>query len=172
MYWPRLRLTKEEEKYVSKYYSPDSRNTVKRRIYNGYLALTATARQPTFGFQIARRSRVACITASGDLTQFRLQLQDASGEQYFPDPVSASNIFGGFNLLPPSANYAASPFTDALGFPCTFAPYVFEPNIVLDPNQVLNLIGQGVVPYAGTSYRIDVCFHVWEFPAFYGTSPT
>ncbi len=172
MYWPRLKLTEEEKKYVSKYYSPDSRYKVLRRIYSGYLSLTDVNRQPTFGFQIARRSRVFGVTASGDLTQFRIQLQDSSGEQYFPDAVSAANIFGGFNLLPPSANYAASPFNESVGFPFTVCPYNFEPNIVLDSNQVLNMIGSGVTPYGGTSYRMDVCFHVWEFPAFYGTSPS
>ena len=171
MFWPRLQLTAEEKKYVSKYYDPNSKFKVYRRIYNGFLDLTSVARQPTFGFQIARRVRVFGMTASGDLTQFRIQLQDSSGELYLPDATAASNIFGGYNLLPPSANYPASPFTRRVGFPMTFAPYIFEPNIVLDSNQVLNLIGQAVTPYDGVSYHMDVCFHVWEFPGMYGTSP-
>lgn len=172
MFWPRLQLTAEEKQYVSKYFDPESKYTVKRRMYSGFLTLTNVQRQPTFGFQIARRVRVFGMTASGDLTQFRIQLQSSSGEQYLPDAIAAPNLFGGYNLLQPSAFYPPVPFTKSVGFPITFAPYIFEPNIVLDPNQILNLLGQGVMPFAGTNYRMDVVFHVWEFPGMYGTSPT
>lgn len=166
MFWPRLQLTAEEQKYVSKYFDPAKSRGVVRRTYNGQLVLSSVQRQPTFPFQIARRARVFALTASGDLTQFRIQLQDSSGEQYFAEPVAASNVFGGYNQMPGSAIYPN--FTQVLGFPFTTCPFVLEPNIVLNPNQVLNLIGDAQANYAGTNYRMEVCFHVWEFPGFAG----
>lgn len=171
MFWPRLRLTKDEQTVVSKYFDPDKPRKVKRTVYNGSLTLNAVQRNPIFPFSIARRSKVMAMTASGDLSQFKLQLQDSSGEQYFPDFVSSANVLGGFNLLPNSVNYPVSPFTVRVGLPLTLAPLVFEPAITLDPNQVLNLIGEAMAPYAGVDYTIEVCFHVWEFPGYYGTSP-
>lgn len=171
MFWPRLRLTKDEQTVVSKYYDPDKPRKVKRTVYNGSLTLDEVNRNPVFPFSIARRSKVMAMTGSGDLTQFRLQLQDSSGEQYFPDFVSSPNVLGGYNLLPNSAAYPPSPFNRRLGLPLTLCPLVFEPAITLDPNQVLNLIGEAMAPYAGVSYYIEVCFHVWEFPGYYGTSP-
>lgn len=172
MFWPRLQLTEEEKKYVSKYADPKTgRRGVLRRIYTGTLALNVVTRQPVFALGIARRTRVFGLTASGDLTQFRIQLQDTSGEQYLPDFSVASNVFGGFNLLPPSTNYP-QPTMGAFncGTPLTLAPFVLEPNICLDANQSLILSGIGVTPYDGTDFFMEVCFHVWEFPLFYGTS--
>jgi len=166
MFWPRCQLTAEESKYVSKYFDPEKRRNVVRRVYNGSLTLNSVTRQPTFPFQIARRARVFALTASGDITQFRIQLQDSSGESYFAESVAASNVFGGYNQMPGSAIYPN--FTQVLGFPFTLSPFVLEPNIVLKPNQVLNLVGEAQAPYAGTAYRMEVCFHVWEFPGFAG----
>lgn len=166
MFWPRCQLTADESRYVSKYFDPDKRRHVIRRTYNGFLDLTAVTRQPVFSFQIARRCRVFALTASGDMSQFRIQLQDSSGEQYFAEPIAASNVFGGFNQLPGSAIYPN--FVQVLGFPFTFSPFVLEPNIVLKPNQVLNLIGNEMAPYAGISYRMECCFHVYEFPGYAG----
>jgi hypothetical protein len=164
MFWPRCQLTPDESKVVSLYFDPEKRRTVIRRTYNGFLVLDATQRQPTFSFQIARRSRVFALTASGDIPQFRIQLQSSSGEQYFPDFVSASNIFGGYNQLPRSAIYPN--FTQVLGMPFTLAPFVMEPNIILAPNENLNLIGQEQTPYVASTYRLEVCFHVWEYPGY------
>lgn len=169
MFWPRLQLTEEEQKYCSKYADPATgKRGVLRRIYNGTLTLNAVTRQPVFSLGISRRTRVFGMTASGDLTQFRIQLSDTSGEQYLPDYSVASNVFGGFNLIPPSSNYPAGAFT--YGMPLTLSPFIMEPNICLDPNQSLVLSGLGLQPYAGTAYFMEVCFHVWEFPQFYGTS--
>jgi hypothetical protein len=164
MFWPRCQLTHEETERVSKYFDPDKRRNVIRRTYNGFLVLNDVQRQPTFPFQIARRSKVFALTASGDISQFRIQLQDSSGEQYFAEPIAAANIFGGYNQMPGSAIYPD--FTQKLGFPFTLAPFVLEPCIVLKPNQVLNLIGNELTPYVGTNYRLEVCFHVWEYPGF------
>lgn len=167
MFWPRCQLTQDEQKYVSKYFNPDKKRNVIRRTYNGFLTLTDVTRQPTFAFQIARRCRVFGLTASGDLTQFRVQIQDSSGEQYFAEPIAASNVFGGYNQMPGSAIYPN--FTQVLGYPLTLCPFILEPNIILKPNQVLNLIGNEMAPYAGISYRMEVCFHVWEFPGYAGS---
>lgn len=167
MFWPRCQLSAEESQEVSKYFDPAKRRHVVRRTYTGSLTLDAVTRQPVFPFQIARRARVFALTASGDLTQFRVQIQDSSGEQYFAEPVAASNVFGGYNQMPGSAIYPA--FGGAtVGFPLSFSPFALEPNIVLRPNQVLNLIGEAQAPYAGKSYYMEVCFHVWEFPGFAG----
>ncbi len=166
MFWPRCQLTPEESKWVSKYFDPNLRRHVIRRTYNGFLSLTSVQRQPTFPFQIARRARIFALTASGDISQFRIQVQESAGEQYFAEPVAASNIFGGYNQMPGSAIYPN--FTQVLGFPFTTSPFVLEPNIVLRPNQVLMLIGQEQAPYAGIDYRMEVCFHVWEYPGYAG----
>jgi hypothetical protein len=89
------------------------------------------------------------LTGSGDFAQIRLQLQDSSGEQYFPDFVLSTNVFGVTAL----------------------SPFVFEPSIILDPNQNMVVTGQAIAPYAGAAYTVNLCFHIWEFPGFYGTSP-
>lgn len=167
MFWPRCQLTAEESKYVSKYFDPAKRRHVVRRTYNGQLVLNSIQRQPTFPFQIARRARVFALTASGDISQFRIQLQDSSGEQYFAEPVAASNVFGGYNQMPGSASYPTFA-SSKVGMPFTLSPFVLEPNIVLKPNQVLNLIGEAQAPYNDVNYRMEVCFHVWEFPGFAG----
>lgn len=170
MFWPRLQLTEEEQQYCSKYADPASgKRGVLRRIYTGTLSLTSVIRQPVFSLGIARRTRVMALTASGDLTQFRIQLSDTSGEQYLPDYSVASNVFGGFNLIPPSASYPTGE-TFNYGTPLTLSPFVLEPNICLDANQSLVLSGLPLMPYAGMSFFMEVCFHVWEFPQFYGTS--
>lgn len=165
MFWPRCQLSVEESKYVSKYFDPIKRRSVIRRTYTGFLTLDAIQRQPTFSFQIARSARVFALTASGDLTQFRIQLQTSSGEQFLAEPIAASNVFGGYNQMPGSAIYPAFAGATA-GFPFSLAPFVLEPNIVLRPNQVLNLIGFEQAPFAGISYYMEVCFHVWEFPGY------
>lgn len=172
MYWPRLVLTEEEMEYgITKYFDPKSLSQVKRRIYTGILQLTEQQREPTFGFGIARRCKVFGLTASGDLHRFRIQLSDSSGEKYFPDFVAASQVITGYNTIPPGAYSPPSPFDNILGFPLTFAPFIMNPAIVLDPNQVLNLQGQAFTPYDGFDYTMMVCLHVWEYPGMYGTSP-
>ena len=168
MFWPRCRLTEEESQKVSKYFDPKKARRVKRKIYSGFLFSDAITRQPVFGYQIARRCKVFAMTAAGDLPQFRIQVQTASGEDYFPDYVSATNIFGGYNMLPFSANYIASPPAASVGFPFTACPFVFEPAIVLSANQVLSLKGQPVGPFVATEYQMEVCLHVWEYPGYYG----
>ena len=173
MYWPRLVLTDEEKSYsIGKYYDPDVKYRALRRMYSGGLTLNDIQRTPTFGFQIARRCRVFAMTASGDLHRFRIQVQDSSGEQYFADAMHAGHVFGGYNALAPGFVAPPQPIpAGPIGMPLTHAPFVFEPNIVLDSNQVLNLIGSSPTPYQNVNYYMEVTFHVWEFPSMFGTSP-
>jgi hypothetical protein len=176
MYWPRLQLTEEEKSYsIAKYYDPNTKFRVLRRMYGGTLRLNSINRAPTFGFNIARRCRVFAMTASGDLHRFRIQLQDSSGENYIAEPTSAAHLFGGYNAIPPGLYGIPlnpdSSFGGVYGPPNTYAPFVFEPNIVLDPNQVLLLSGISPTPYTGQDYFMETVFHVWEFPAMFGSSP-
>ncbi len=186
MFWPRMKLMPSEVKAGAvKYFDHKiGKRGVLRKIYPGHLALTQTRRQPTFSFQIARRSRVFGMTCSGDIGQFRIQLQDSSGEQYLAQPISLAGMMGGYVEIPPSAYGTATEgatggyppnIADAAnslgwaapqGNPSTYAPLIFEPNIVLDSNQILSLNGYPMTDYAGVAYRVDFCFHVWEFPAW------
>lgn len=184
MYFPRMILTPSEKKRGAvKYYDHEhQKRGVLRKIYNGYMELDAVNRQPLFNFSIARRCRIMALTASGDLAQFRIQLQDSTGEQYFATPVSLSNVLGGYSELPPPAygSSTAGPtggfpptnptgaigWTYPIGAPYTYAPLVFEPNIVLASNQSLTINGYPMTDYDSVDYRIDFCIHVWEFPSW------
>lgn len=169
MFWPRLVLTPEEQLTHSKYYDPDSKKRgVLRRIYQGSLESNDTEQQPFWNFEIARRCRVFALTGIGDVNQIRFSLQDATGEQYFSEPLVATQVFGGWAATGLSPNNPitgnVTGYENTIGMPACIAPMVFEPNIVLAPNQVLNIIGQPVVPFNGVVYRVDLAIHVWEFP--------
>lgn len=185
MFWPRMKLTPYEEKQgANKYYDhAKGKRGVLRKLYAGHLSLNATIRQPVFNFQIARRCRVFAMTASGDIAQFKVQLQDSSGEQYLAQPVTLASLLGGYVEIPPPAFSAAAGNTGGwtptdtnvannlgwqypIGTPRTNAPLVFEPNICLDSNQVLSLSGFPMTDYNSVNYRVDFCFHVWEFPSW------
>ena len=169
-FWPRLKLTPEEAKYSSKYWDPSTgRRGVLRRMYQGFLELNQVKRRDSFSFQIARRSRVFALTASGDIPQFRMQIQDASGENYLATSVCASNLFGGYNQVPTSINEFAEDQKPYSGQNATVSPFVIEPNIVLMPNQTLNVIAEPYRQYDGVDYRIDLVVHCWEFPGFPGS---
>ena len=184
MFWPRFKVTPGEEKNgVSKYYDHDKgRRGVLRKIYPGQLILNQNIRNPIFNFSIARRSRVFAMTASGDIAQFKIQIQDSSGEQYLAQPISLAALMGGFVEIPPPA-YGSSTdgatggfpptspistlgWSAMIGQPHTYAPLVFEPNIVLDSNQSLQISGYSITDYNSINYRIDMCIHVWEFPSW------
>ena len=185
MFWPRMVLTPGEVRSKqTKYFDRKTgRRGVLRKIYGGQLELTETIRQPQFSFAIARRVRVFALTASGDIGQFKIQINDSSGENYLAQPVSLPALLGGYAELPPPA-YGTSTegptggypplkdsegtlgWTYAQGVPQTYAPLVFEPNIVLDSNQVLNVLGFPLAAYESVNYRVDLCLHVWEFPAW------
>lgn len=186
MFWPRMKLTPGEERSGQTKYFDHTRGArgVLRRAYPGYLSLTATNRNPVFNFSIARRCRVFGLTASGDLPQFKIQISDSSGEQYLANPVSVPALFGGYAELPPPAYGAltlgaqggfpptvadvanALGWAAAQGSPKTYSPFIFEPNIVLSANQTLTVNGYPLTDYDSVNYRMDLCFHVWEFPSW------
>lgn len=186
MFWPRLKLTPGEERSGQTKYFDHTRGArgVLRRAYGGYLALTATIRNPVFNFSIARRCRVFALTASGDLAQFKIQIADSSGENYLADPVAVPTLLGGYVEMPPPAYGAltegpqggfpptqpdpanAMGWAAIHGVPRTYSPFIFEPNIVLSANQTLTVSGQPLTDYNSINYRMDMVFHVWEFPSW------
>jgi hypothetical protein len=170
MFWPRLTLTPAEKKYATKYFDPVHGRGTLRRMYPGFLEINANQNAPFWNFQIARRCRIFALTGIGDVSQMRIQLQDSSGEQYFVDPQIATNVFGGWAQSGNQAGILPIPTSTAeasTGMTFYVAPLVFEPSIVLKPNQTLNILGYPVSPYVdGRNYRIDFCIHVWEFPNY------
>ena len=186
MFWPRFQLTPFEKKQGAvKYFDYETgKRGVLRKMYQGYLTLTQIERNPTFTFQIARRCRVLGFTASGDLGQFRIQVKDTSGEEYFATPCSLASLLGGYVELPPPAygnttegatggypptvDDAANTLGWAFpqGEPQTYAPFIFEPAIILDSNQALQILGSSLTQYQSVNYRADITMHIWEFPSW------
>lgn len=176
--WPRMRITPEEGRYSSKYEDPrTNKQMVLRRMYTNELNIGAALRQDSVQFQISRRCRVFGLTAAGDLDAFLIELIDSTGEQYTAGPVHLVNLLkgwspdiddaGGFDrtlLAPgPPVAYPVVTVTDC-------GPFIQEPNIVLAPNQSLNL---NVTPAAPsnevTDFRVEVTLHVYEFPGMPGS---
>jgi hypothetical protein len=173
MYWPRLRLTPEEHKYNSIYEDPGrTQYHVLRRIYPGFLNFSSVIRQDTDTLQIARRSRVFGFTASGDINLVEVQFSDITGELYTTDFIPLSALLGGASYDPRSTAHfnpaivaAAGNSTGALlGNVTTYLPFIFEPNIVLAPNQTISVAGRPINPAIVSPLHVDFCFHVWEFP--------
>ena len=164
MFWPRLTHVKPG---FMKYWNPqDGRPAPLRRMYAGSLESTQTQRRPFFPFQIAREAHVFALTAIGDLHQFRIALEDSSGETYFTDPTLATSIFGGFAYSgAQGANTGVSSMVSdgGIGPAITICPFVLEPALVLKPNQALNIVGVPVRSYQGQDYRMDFTIHVWEY---------
>lgn len=179
MYWPRLRLTPLEAKYSAPYGDDPNKTQrgVLRRLYYGTLNFNNTIRQDTETFQISRRSRVFGLTASGDINQVEIQIIDVTGEQFTTDFIPLSNLIGGTNFDPRAFlvnNFGAAPGFQT-GFVIganTYIPHIFEPNIVLAPNQTLNFNGRPINPDVieeGTQLHVSFCVHVWEFPGMPGS---
>lgn len=186
MFWPRMMISPfEARKGAVKYFDHETgKRGVLRKMYGGQLVLSSTIRQPVFNFQIARRCRIFGMTAAGDIPQFKVQLQDSSGESYLAQPITLAALLGGYSEIPPPAygaltagptggfpptiNDAANTLGWAypIGNPKTYAPLIFEPNIVLDSNQVLTITGSPMTDYDAVDYRVDLVMHVWEFPSW------
>lgn len=163
MYLPRLKLTNEERAYIQKYEDPSKPGRgVLRRLYPGSLALTATIRTPAFSFQISRRSRVCGATFSGDVTRFRIEIITSTGEQHTAEPVYLPHLTPGFNQSEQGIAPVATPSQFLV------LPYVFEPSLVLLPNQTLQFNGYATEDFNDVDYRIDFTLHVWEFPGYQG----
>ncbi len=176
-YWPRCYLSDYEKRYVTKY--PDPHNNVRgvlRRFYPAVLDLTTSQRQPSFQFQTARRSKVFGLTFAGDIEQFAIKLQTATGEQLFSDFMEVSLLTGGANAgLPGMITGVLNPAApNASNVLQSVDPLIFNPAIELAPNQVLTIYGAPLVPYGYpnnplTSFRLDITMHVWEYPGMPGS---
>lgn len=185
MYWPRLRLTKKEATRWAPYFEPDKlQRAVIYRIYYGELNLSVSVKEDTENIQISRRSRVAALTASGDVHNTEVQIYDSGGEQYTMGFTPLSNMLMGTNIDPRGLATWNSNLNDyfvgrrlahssVYALPFCLAPHVFEPNIVLDPNQTLSIKGRNMysllnpsTPQEANEGRSHVSFnlHVWEFP--------
>lgn len=176
--WPRFKLTPEEAVFSVKYEAPGSgKNIVLRRFYSGELNITPTIRQDQETFQISRRSRLFGFTFSGDINLIEIQIQDITGEQYTTDFVPIANLIGGTIADPRQMEVFANapPLAGGLqtGFviipPMSYAPCIWEPNIVLAPNQTLSIVGRAIDPTMAGPMHVEMSLHVWEFPGMPGS---
>lgn len=174
--WPRFRLTPDESKYCSKYENPATKqNHVIRRLYYGFLNTSPTIRQDQETFQISRRSRLFGLTASGDIELMEVQIIDITGEQFTTDFIPLTNLLGGTNTDPRGNelfNFTPPPYITT-GFvianPGYFSPLIFEPNIVLMPNQTISILGRPIDPEITQPLHVSLNFHVVEFPGMPGS---
>lgn len=178
MSWPRFRLTPEEAQYSQKYDDPTrGLQPVLRRFYPGELNVTPEIRQDSETIQIARRSRIFAFTASGDINLMELQIIDSSGEQYTSDFIPISQLLCGSNWDPRSVGFFTTNFATAVGqfpgnvknFAGYFSPHVFEPSIVLAPNQTLSFNARMINFDLAGPIHVDFNLHVWEFPGAFGS---
>ena len=190
MYWPRLQLTQGEARRWAVYAEPKKlQRAALYRAYAGELRVTPTVQEDTESIQISRRSRVFAMTASGDVHNFEVTIYDSSGEQYTMGYVPMCNLLLGMNADPRGfPSWGDGPFLPGLGklplgtvggTPYCMSPHVFEPNIVLAPNQLLNFKGRALNPpqllpklnpsdaaeiQVSEFVHLSFCIHVWEFP--------
>lgn len=175
--WPRLRLTREESKYCSKYEEPGSgKAPVIHRKYPGELNISTQIRQDQETLQISRRSRVFGLTASGDVSMMEVMLIDITGEQFTTDFMPFSGLILGSStfdprsteiLLDPSITPGWTPGRTN-NYIC-YSPYIFEPNLLFSPNQTLTIQGRPINPETEDELHVEFCFHVWEFPGMPGS---
>ena len=174
--WPRFRLTQEEAKYCSKYEGETGKQHVLRRIYYGQLNLNPTVRLDTETFQIARRSRLMGITASGDIQLVEIQITDITGEQFTADFIPLCDLLCGTNWDPRSVGFynpavvtTVGPNTGNVIGTRTYSPFIIEPAIVLAPNQTVSVAGRMIDPERQGPAHVSICFHAWEFPGMPGS---
>lgn len=193
MYWPRFRLTKEESQRWAVYSSPDAKQKgVLYRTYAGEIALSTTNREDSEPIQISRRARVMAFTASGDVHNIEIKITDSAGEQYTMGWVPVSNMLLGAapdfrSMIIPggnpiyslggSAGFILGFIPGVMGGADTVAPHIFEPNIVLDPNQTITIQGRSMhqlvqgsvasdpeIPVYAQTATLSFNLHVVEFP--------
>lgn len=175
--WPRFKITPEENQYSTKYEDPaTNKHIVLRRFYPGEINITPTIRQDQETFQISRRTRVFGFTASGDLNLIEIQITDITGEQFTTDFIPIMNMLGGTIADPRSTElFINPPFNGGFstGFvvipTMSYAPHIFEPNIVLAPNQTLSIQGRAIDPTMPGPMHVEIVLHVWEFPGMPGS---
>lgn len=176
--WPRFQLTPDEAKYSSKYEDPrTNKQRVLRRLYTNELNINSTMRRDSVQFQISRRCRVFGLTGAGDIDKFLIEIIDSTGEQYTAGPVHLVNLLAGYNTDPRSYDGLNPATLNAIDLTYTFihaaadnGPFIQEPNIVLAPNQALNLNVSPALPAdTTTAFRVELTLHVWEFPGMPGS---
>lgn len=171
--WPRMQLTPQEAQYSSKYEDPrGNKQRVLRRLYTNALNITAALRLDSIQFQISRRCRVFGITAAGDIGHFLVELIDSTGEQYTAGPVHLASMLKGWNPDPISFDSASYPVPppNMIATVHDNGPFIQEPNIVLAPNQSLNINATPADESDLTSsLRIELTLHVYEFPGMPGS---
>jgi len=180
MYWPRLRLTAEEALRWTPYSSPKLlQKNVIYRAYAGEVILDMTNKEDSETLQISRRSRVFALTASGDVFNIELQIYDSVGEQYTMGFVPVGNLllgtaadFRGFANSVPASGADPGVNTNFISCAYSIAPHIFEPNIVLEPNQTLTIKARTMntlttlpeFPLVNEVSLLSFVLHVWEFP--------
>ena len=174
MDWPRFKLTPGEARVSNKYEDPRSnKQRVLRRMYYNELVISPELRLDTAPFQISRRWRVFGLTAAGDVDFFRLELIDTTGEQYTAGPIHLVNLIGGYNPDPLSFDgndWSAGPGTRLMATATDQGPFIQEPNILLAPNQTLNINASPALPDNNSeTFRIGITLHVYEFPGVAGS---
>lgn len=188
-YYPRLVLTPEEKEWCCKYYDPyNPKPAVLYRMYPGVLELNSTQRNPIFPFEISRRCRIWGLDMAGDIRQMRLEMQETAGEQYLANPIEPALLLTGANEDVQSSSWIQTIANNPDNFPVRGSrgdgdwypqTAIFDPNIVLRPNQTLTLRGEQTQdPVAVVDappfddelapFRIDFTLHVWEFPGMQG----
>lgn len=172
--WPRFQITPEEARFSSKYEDPrTNKQRVLRRIYTNEYNLSADLRRDSNQFQISRRCRVFGLTAAGDIDRFLVELKDSTGEQYTAGPVHLANLLKGWSSAPYNSNSMNYPVDDPDPVVATVedrGPFIQEPNIVLAPNQTLNIdVSPADLLDDQTSLRVEISLHVYEFPGMPGS---
>lgn len=173
--WPRMQLTPQEGQFSSKYEDPrTNKQMVLRRFYTNELNITQQLRVDAVQFQISRRCRVFGLTAAGDINGFLVELIDSTGEQYTAGPVHLSSLLGGWASDPLSEDGIS--WDDPFGPHMAVAtvrddgPFIQDPNIVLAPNQALNINVTPADPAdVTTALRVEITVHVYEFPGMPGS---
>ena len=190
MFWPRLQLTRNEAERWSVYNEPGKvQKGVLYSAYAGELNINSQTPEDAETIQISRRARILALTASGDVHNVEVQISDSSGEQYTMGYTPMTNLLTGMNMDPRGYdvfNAAAGTGTVkrlslgmVFGGAFCLAPHVFEPNIVLLPNQSLSFKGRALNPTTplpkynpgnvnevvrdGRAF-LSFVLHVWEFP--------
>lgn len=170
--WPRMQLTRQEAAFSAKYEDPrSSKQRVLRRLYTNELNITAALRADSVLFQISRRCRIFGITAAGDIPNFLVEMVDSTGEQYTAGPVHLSGLLTGWHSDPLDNGGVSWPAVNGFAIaPVNNGLFVQEPNIVLAPNQAVNI---NVTPANPgdlvTSFRVELTLHVYEFPGMPGS---
>lgn len=204
-YWPHLELTDYEKQFVAAYKvlphkdaegnSVPGKPGVLRRTYKCLLNNVINTNVPGFeqihltdGVQISRRSRVFGLTFSGDVSLWRLNIQNASGEQFTPkapgvsgasDPRVSSMVPGtswnsgaGAMILPLYSDTFTVPddpdtrlMVQANGISL---PLIIEPNWQFVPNEQLLFTG---TPLTESAIILEIGVHVWEFPGMVEGAP-